>query len=161
MDAITRATGLPFETWVKLYKENPVHFERMRQLRLEVENLFVENSKRRVWFLYVIRNREPFETWVRLFRNSEDFDELRKLRLEVEILFQKDPEIRARLLRILWRLEQEMERFGNGLARYNAVVGRFWERDFPEWSRCGNYRLLMETAGTPQPSATIVQFKRS
>lgn len=110
-------------------------------------------------------DEKPFEGLVELFKEDpEAFEEYRKERIEKHIteMCGDCPERLERCRRFQWRMEQELAKYKDPLARYNAMVSIFWEQ-FEEFQTALNqfHEPLSEVQEQKQ-SADILEFpKRS
>lgn len=104
-------------------------------------------------------DEKPFDELVELFRsNPDEFEKYRTKFLEDHIasLCADCPEKLERCKRIQWRIEQELNKYKNPIARYNAMVVIFWKQ-FDEFQRAVNAET---TTPTTKQDANILQFPK-
>ena len=93
----------------------------------------------------VLASGRSFEGWVALLESDPArFEEERRQFLAAEIVreYMHEPTEMLRITAALWRREQELARYGTGVARYNKAVEFRW-RDAARFSAAVNKMIGM------------------
>lgn len=104
-------------------------------------------------------SNKPFEELVQLFQDDpEAFEQYRKQRLEEEIIKMCDgcPEKEDRCRAFVWRMEQELSKYTDPIARYNKMVEMFWK----QVEEFKNATQLLENPPEDIQDADILQFPK-
>jgi len=104
-------------------------------------------------------DEKPFDELVELFKEDPDaFEEYRKEFVEQRIteLCIDCPEKLELCKRFQWRLEQELAKYKDPMARYNAMVSMFWDQ--VELFKAANKKL--KEIHEAQANAKILSFPK-
>lgn len=101
-------------------------------------------------------SKKTFDELVQLFKDDPAaFEQYKKECIEqkLEEMCHGCPECINRCKQMQWRIDQELNKYKNPIARYNAMVSMFWEQTTKFQSA-----LAMETPKKPTRNATLIQF---
>jgi len=105
-------------------------------------------------------DEKTFDDLIDLLEKSpEDFEEYRKayINKQIERICGDCPERLERCKKFQWRLEQELRKYKDPLARYNAMIKMFWDQ-FSEFQQAVN---LQQITAEAKQNADILQFPKN